>query len=133
MENEQQLIGLEYARKLEKLGVKQVSIWYWRKHKDISSAGIGWRLELRFSTPDSLIEESYSAFTVAELGEMLPQHWKDNNGYMLTIVKDENNDWFIGYMNADGIGIGNISFTEKNFANAMAKLKIYLLENNLTK
>jgi hypothetical protein len=61
MELEKQICSLELAKKLKELGVKQDSLFWW-----VNGRG---RMELHDKHTDS---DSVSAFTVAELGEMLP-------------------------------------------------------------
>jgi hypothetical protein len=68
MKLEQQVVSLELAKKLKELGVKQESLFYWNRHK----SEISWGLS---QTNCSKIShwETISAFTVAELGELLPR------------------------------------------------------------
>lgn len=69
--------------------------------------------------------EVYSAFTVAELGEMLPEMYihtdKKDNGY-----------WNIRYQNPNG-GMSDYIIGGATEADARAKMLIYLLENKLIK
>ena len=65
MKLQDQVTSLELSRKLKKLGVKQESIWYWYC--------LGEDYAIRYRTP-SVIKKGYSAFTVAELGEMLKKY-----------------------------------------------------------
>ena len=61
---EKQVCSLELAKKLKELGVRQESIFYWEKRD-------GWEL---VDDPYDDQFELYSAFTVAELGELLEIH-----------------------------------------------------------
>jgi hypothetical protein len=76
MKLEQQVCSLDLAKRLKELGVKQESYFYWATYKldkpDKSfKNGIFLTHTLgRFA--NSLIIPVASAFTVAELGEMLP-------------------------------------------------------------
>lgn len=69
MKLENQVCSLELAKRLKELGVKQESLWWWECH-------YGSEPELRFVKKGKITETGdnwyYSAFTVAELGEMLP-------------------------------------------------------------
>lgn len=68
--NPQNLVtNLELSKRLFEEGItKDVeSVFWWVKHLPLSSAGIGWRVELKRSTPDSLKEESFPALTLEEL------------------------------------------------------------------
>lgn len=66
MKFEDQVVSLPLAKRLKEMGVRQDSLFHWRKHEgdwDI------WRLGE--PTPLALQQHIISAFTVAELGEML--------------------------------------------------------------
>lgn len=138
---EKQVCSLELSRKLKGLGVKQESylIWeqYWNWHYDERTdsmireyseiAGI-LRFEQR-SNSNGVIEESrksnnygyeiYSAFTVAELGEMFPATEQIRD----TRVNDV--CWACDVMTQRTFGD-----TE---ADARAKMLIYLIEQDLIK
>lgn len=60
MKLEDQVVSLELAKKLRELGVKQESAFYWDSDSEMQQWSV--RRYRGF----------YSAFTVAELGEMLP-------------------------------------------------------------
>lgn len=120
MKLEQQVVSLELAKKLKELGVKQESEFYWTeffgdryeiKHKDFASGGQ---------------TGNCSAFTVAELGEMLP------DGYVAVKQPD---GWYHGdYAHdlEDGIFVNtHLGSNADTEADARAKMRIYLLENNL--
>ena len=74
MELEQQVCSLELAKKLKELGVKQESLWYWnmitKEFKDYEGKSPIIACEIY---SNSRLWENFSAFTVAELGEMLPK------------------------------------------------------------
>ena len=133
MKLSRQVCSLEPAKKLKKLGVKQESVWYWqRKYFKENKNGC-------FSLTDEKIfilkresysgGEFYSAFTVAELGEMLPSidvfTYKNSkqNGY-LCLYKP----FTMGArMKAECAKFG------KTEADARAKMLIYLIESKLIK
>ena len=122
MELKKQVCSLELAKRLKELGVKQESFWYYWElngtpHNNFRKYTI---LQHRKSEDEDI--PHISAFTVAELGEMLPYTLEDR--YDLEISKMQGGDWLIGYRN-------NSQFMELNEANARAKMLIYLLENNL--
>lgn len=100
MNLENQVCSLELSRRLKQLGVKQDSLFY---HL---IGGITSRIE---ALP-LMGEDWYSAFTVAELGEILP-----------TMIVDDKRDIYIQY------------FKSETEADARAKLLIFLIENNLIK
>lgn len=68
MRLESLVVSLELAKRLKELGVRQESLWWWRD-------GVGAQLRCnlypaQMDTQD--VYQSYAAFTVGELGEMLP-------------------------------------------------------------
>lgn len=134
---EWQVSNLELSKKLKKLGVKQESIHWWVKRSD----GF-WALshDVWEKTPVGMLDP-ISAFTVAELGEMLPagQFWKDDaNKLMVRIFKanGENKLWWCELVQADDIYPAPMAKAvhreaEHTEANARAKMLIYLIENKL--
>lgn len=117
MDIEKQVCSLKLAKRLEQLNCKQESLWYWGERD-----GRGWlfsreQLEENMNNGTFVSKcKFYSAFTVAELGEML----KDVQ-YELPIF-GKNKKWGSALL-------GKWFDTE---ANARVKMLIYLLENNLT-
>jgi len=117
---------LKYAKKLKELGVKQESLWWWcdKPGKDVS------KRETRFTQVIELEKDSIlgrrkvaSAFTVAELGELLPANIQIENCICtLKISKNYHLDTFtITYNN-------ELGFEERNMADAMAEMFIWLIE-----
>lgn len=112
MKLEDQVCSLELAKQLKELGVKQESIWYWHKYQDRD-----WEA--------TLAESDLSAFTVAELGEMLPEFvgsWREHDNF-----------W-----HCDNSELGEnrrvwLTFNADTEADARAKMLIYLIENKLIK
>lgn len=136
MKLEEQVVSLEYAKKLKELGVKKESLFYWGafenppagrcKEEDVPDDFwmLGSKTEKHFNSCDWYI----SAFTVAELGEMLPDNCGTSRDFDLGFTvwtyektEDEKNFFVNHYHTTD---------TE---ANARAKMIIDLLENNLIK
>lgn len=136
MDIEKQVCSLELAKQLKELGVKQESLWYWENgyreyaygHKNYQKDdGCLWRL-LNFQPAVS--KEYCSAFTVAELGEMLP--WRTVSGKIRDMDKLEEIK-IIGYW-CDFVNKEDESSTEQRAdteADARAKMLVYLLENRL--
>jgi|TARA_R100001530_G_scaffold135693_1_gene113566 hypothetical protein len=112
MKLEDQVVSLELAKKLKELKVKQESLWY---HYRI---GDKWGIKLTKPTIENEHSEFYSAFTVSELGEILPetnwQTYREKKGWIIT-----DHQINLPTQKAD---------TE---ADARAKMLIYLLENKL--
>jgi hypothetical protein len=128
LKSENQVCSFELSQELEKLGVKQNSIFYWRKYSLCKNTDLYYipNKETDLLILSGKLEYNYSAFTVAELGEILPV------GVDITKVWDRpkllvNKFWEIKFEGIDYI------FEDKNIVNAMAKMLIYLLENNLIK
>lgn len=168
MQLEKQVCSLELAKKLKELGVKQESLFYW-VHDDLTRTYLATEKQLPIiqagynRIPHQSMAEDYgwrenvekcSAFTVAELGEMLPRFIADadqplsgvkGKQYPLIIecladdYSSDNkiNGWRIRYgdtkvkidsepkLNSAGI------YYVGTEADARAKMLIYLLENKL--
>lgn len=105
----EQVCSLELAKRLKELGVKQESLFYWSENM---------RGEWSLNCPTRDRTSRCSAFTVAELGEMLFPNAKINT------IKIGN----VFYLYQFGLDKEFIADTE---ANARAKMMIYLLENKL--
>lgn len=113
MKLENQVVSLELAKKLKELGVKQESLYNWLVASD------GARLMKNPVLDTYRYFEQSSAFTVAELGEMLPRKFyseRYNNGQFYC----QRND-----------GLHNHNEYADTEADARAKMLIYLLENKL--
>lgn len=111
MKLENQVVSLDLSKRLKELGVKSPSNFYWDE-----GDGIEDRLEY---SPNHVFLELIPAYTVAELGEMLPTlttSWKSALGNWVCEVPPQ--------MNEENI----FADTE---ADARAKMLIYLIENNL--
>jgi len=116
---EDQVCSLELAKRLKELGVKKGSILVW-EYCDENCYGIKF-------IPYAVVLSQYNnyilypAYTVAELGEMLPL-WHE-------IAKRENEDWICTVREKNST-INHHSFAEKE-SDARAKMLIYLLENKI--
>ena len=121
---------LEYAKKLKELGVKQDSLWYWAVRENGKATLIPKEDVARF---EGLAQNGkvYSAFTVAELGEILPADEEYRPAYY-TKRHSDGTWWVYSYDCDEGgceeVGRGIYADTE---ANARAKMLIYLLEYKL--
>ena len=150
MKLEEQVCNLELAKKLKELGVEQDSLWGWSKlefkpaEKGVIASydkSINWNVYLY--RPEAItikfqkLPESYSAFTVAELGEMLPNYIKLDIGIPYLFEYREGEKPFryykIEYSNFEKPTTTKPFCREQNLteANARAKMLIYLLENGL--
>lgn len=126
MELEKQVCSLELSKQLKELGVKQDSLFYW--YEDYNSQKI-------FLDYNELIimyrgTKKYSAFTVAELGELLQKNITINNINRCLWYSRSHNILELYYNECSKKHIITI-VDDKSEANARAKMLIYLLENKL--
>ena len=106
MKIEQQCVSLELSTKLKELGVEQESIFVWDEKERVI-----------FIPDNDLRSTDVSAFTVAELGNMLVDGRSGN---------EMPRGFWCSHRNDDGE-----QQWEKTEANARAAMLIYLLENKL--
>lgn len=125
MKLEQQVSNLELSKRLKEIGVKQESyfthVWVMRSTDDTHDV-----YEIRMGHKPTLMSTEYSAFTVAELGGLLPKerYWTD--------CKMNTGRWRCAEYSEDGLAEeGKTSFAADTEADARAKILIYLLENKL--
>lgn len=124
MKLENQVSSLIPSQRLKELGVKQESLYYYdevwsQKH------GSGYNIfdKETISEEGELPVGAISAFTVAELGEMLP--WD------IVIARNDDKEWLVTFQ-ADGLPESkSATFISNNEADARAKMLIYLIENKL--
>ncbi len=123
MKLEHQLTSFELSCKLKELGVKQESLFYhvFMPEKKISKGGeyfkrkAEWKLLITFVLKRLSGNETISAFTVAELGEMLPHFCSSYTVPTGAVCKQLAGD----------------SEEADTEADARATMLIYLLENKL--
>jgi hypothetical protein len=120
MKLEDQVVSLDLAKRLKELGVEQKSLFWW-----VNGHG---KIELHDRRTD---DGSVSAFTVAELGEILPPFVKtERDGYVNFRQRKTDNGLYLcsGYPGEELV----IEFGDgTNEADARAKMLIYLIENKL--
>jgi len=120
MKLENQLVNLELSMRIKELGVPQDSVWYWiNDGVDITQG----------KDPKDKVNEYVSAFTVAELGYILPGRiitYQEKGKFICEelenrcIYEDGGN-----YPQSSPYG------EDDTEANARAKCLIYLIENGL--
>lgn len=148
MKIEDQVCSLELAKRLKELGVKQDSIIYWLNiqhcvHMKVKDDGytlqedengnpmidkIDYRTELGNPFVYNIDKDNcWCAFTVAELGKMLPDSVviKTFEYFIKSQKKDDEYKIYIEELSKV------IIFFDINEANARAKMLIYLIENKL--
>lgn len=134
MKLKNQVVSLDIAKRLKELGVKQESLFWWDFRPKVGESKCDWHVML-----EKQLENKYmakSAFTVAELGDMLPDVIKleKGNAYFTQekTIEPTNKKhlWevFYEYFYDEGGKISEQSDTE---ADARGKMLIYLLENKL--
>jgi len=119
MKIENQVCTPEQGKKLTALGVTAEPL-YWHV------------IDIDPLTPMDIIQkwqhsnfdqcEKYPAYTVAELGVMMPEYYETHKGPI-------SDTWYCGILEA---GDGDYFSIEKTEAAARASMLIYLLENHLT-
>lgn len=125
---EQQVVSLELAKKLKELGVKQESLFYWVKEyydplplRVVDTKwNVIWLAEL-VDTISYTKRENLSAFTVAELGLLLP--YNTVSGRYEEFAGEE---W-----NCENSVLNVFNIRADTEADARAKMLCYLLENKL--
>lgn len=125
MKLEEQVCSLELAKQLKTLGVKQESAWYWCADESGSWLRSG---VIHQATLVTGTEPEVAAFTVAELGEMLPV------GFW-TLKKSVSNEvgdsWgqLCNWLTHKSKLLNSLEGNTE--ADARAKMIIYLLENKI--
>lgn len=146
MKLENQVTNKEISNRLRELGVKQESLFYWKNYMLTAycwQEQKDWWIDDKTYAQDDLESNDYSrnrqdrqqefsAFTVAELGEMLPYEFtKENILWELYFCKDSTNLFACVYRNkATGAWI-HAELNQTTEADARGKMLIYLLENKL--
>ena len=131
MKLEDQVCSLNLAKRLKELNVKQESLFYWVNQVAMKDAETIWFPD---DPKDLKPYRHYSAFTVAELGELLPER----------IVFEDFPAWPIFANHLNGVG-GKylcayrrdgkqvILFQGETEADCRAKMLIYLIEKGIVK
>lgn len=126
---EQQVVSLELAQKLKELGVKQKSLFYYAKvSKEEWLLGVHKIIGYTVYQQEGSVmgTDTIPAFTVAELGEMLPMEYMS--------IKDGGDRWF-GVKQGALWEFEMIKYPDPIVSNleadCRAKILIYLLENKL--
>jgi hypothetical protein len=139
--SEKQVCSLEYSRELEKLGVKQNSIFYWRKYSLCKNTDLYYipNKETDLLILSGQLEYNYSAFTISELLEKLPRKLPFKAratdfecDYDLEIYKLDNELYEVCYSGQSDAGIYGEIFRD-TLPNALAQVLIYLLKNKVIK
>jgi hypothetical protein len=125
MKLEQQVCNLDLAKRLKELGVKQESVFCWATN-DLEHKLENYRVKPVNGgfVPDGYISQDFpSAFTVAELGEMMPPERQS--------FRDGHESVWKMYIHSVISGSVEKVIRENTEADARAKMLIYLIENKL--
>ena len=139
MQLENQVCSLKLSKRIDELGVKADSLFYWWSGVNIEDTYISKEPLADFDN------QICPAYTVDEVGEILPSRISLNEKfdkckcgnkvrtsfetYLLDIRKSEvSGEWIVRYIRGDNV---YKYFRCEDLADAMAKMLIYLLENNL--
>lgn len=125
MELKNQVVSLELAQKLKKLGVKQDSHYFWHFNCLPDEHLIIFLIKNQYKKKDLV-----SAFTVAELGEMLPHDFKSYKCVGQPLQWECSNDNLKWHCDPKK-GIYREAMHDDTEAGVRAKMLIYLLENKL--
>ena len=143
MELAKQVASLESSKRLKELGAVQESLFYWQHPwKDYCGnppADLGFQVDkfiLVDSSHMSFRAGPFSAFTCAELGEMLPYKiFKESWAYHLVMSKN-NLQYSVAYQSFaakdkhDSVKTEHVHWAEIE-ADTRARMLIYLIENKL--
>lgn len=124
MKLESQVSSLELSQKLKELGVPQDSLYNWLIASD------GARLMNNPVLDIYRYFEQCSAFTVAELGEMLPLMF-EKDGFTVSWESTKTLGGWSVYLENGNYHKMSETFKADTEADARAKMLIYLLENKL--
>jgi hypothetical protein len=130
MKLEDQVVSLELAKRLKELGVKQKSCFHWVDLNFDGKRGPLKPYPMHYGSEQPEKHDLHtpiaSAFTVAELGEMLQSGMEDSH-------KTGFGHWTCAYLpSITGDGSDEVVRTSGDTeANARAKMLVYLLENKL--
>lgn len=129
MKIEDQVVSLELAKQLKKLGVKQDSLWYYWWWTDNPKRIHIDSLERVFKQLLVRKIDNSSAYTFAEISNMLPatlecsdDPYEPCEGIYIQIGREKDGTW-----NCDD---GNYCAQSKRIADAPAKMIIYLLSED---
>ena len=131
MQLEKQVTSLELSKRIKELGVKQESLFWWHRSWD--------NINKKENEPYILfnnyeiLESDFSAFTVAELGELLPV--RNYNGEQTEDLANwstfKSDDKWICHLSWRYTRTNAEHIEADTEADVRAKMLIYLLENKL--
>lgn len=129
MKLENQVVSLDLAKRLKELGVKQESAFMWLQRKpETADEKPYWYLKGNGQWPVGMkIYNSVSAFTVAEVGKMLPNY--------IHFLKTQAGKHLVRWTETEASEVIDAGRYHQELADteadARAKMLIHLLENKL--
>lgn len=115
MNLEDQVCSLEYAKKLKEFGIKQNSLFWWRRYIPIKGSTYispEWKISIYEGSTNNY--DIISAFTASELGEI-------SKGLFFNISINDNGLWSL-YFSPDYGTDNSYTFEEKNLSDLIAKM-----------
>ena len=134
MNLEQQVTSLNLSKRLKELGVKQLALFWWSEHT--IPATLWNEHDLGENDPYAGVsDKSVAAFTVAELGELLPSRLTNNlvgehQQHQFMCEKWPNEKWNSAYVCLDCKG-NMCRVQEERMAESMGLMLVYLIEDKL--
>ena len=131
MKLEKQIVSLELAKELKELGVKQESLFHYNKQQITKEIMMQSNKTISVTNEKTVKNRICSAFTVAELGEMLPNRIIGNNNKDVHTLEHwkESGGWYLSYR--DSLNKAVCSQSGNTEADARAKMFIYLIKEKL--
>lgn len=132
-----EVCSLELAKELKALGVKRESFFYWLGDILVFKTQTGFFTEQGSGMNlHPLLERAIPAFTVAELGEMLPEDFESSKIRMEEDVDDQSHIKYIcrgPLIPSEKSGLKSFRLLQCGFTetDARAKMLIYLIKNKL--
>ena len=123
MKLEEQVCSLELAMQLKELGVKQDSLFFYIQRKNEKNFKLANNREIKGF--EFFYDNIFSAFTVAELGEMLPKECVYQKINYIKYNGEIRNGWEVKSINNN-----NLTCIAETEANVRANILIHLIENN---
>ena len=125
MKLEDGVVCLKLSQKMDELGIKGESNFYWVKINDVTDGNKEkWIVTLDIWSSQEIPHEHYKAYSVAELGEMLPRRLDE---YADLICEKRKDEMTVYYGGNDGCGEILRCLTEaETEADARAKMLILL-------
>lgn len=132
---------VEHSKKLKELGFDVITQFRWYG----GSKGVSGGFNVRMRSDEPLFfEESYPAFTLQELMDLLPARigHGDEKDFALTFFKMEDDGYFVDYTDTraetvgqpfkfGGIAEHTVYTSRRDAIDALAYIAILMLENNL--